>query len=318
MGANLPASPAALWHVSSRALRRKRGCFIPLFLTSIVPWHPSGALDPDPDLAACVEESIRTSPCTFVELEREDVLAMAQKYGFDEQARIAKFSQLDRDAKAHFFHAFNKCQLDAKMRPVIIQTCGEISLIPKHEVNKINPLLNSMFQECGLDKEVKMCESVASSYSALVAYKWSTAEILKRMIKGCSELDSLLKHMRFRSLWRDFVSTSLTRSPFLLSRDIEYTIKITETYRKHAVPLRHTAVFECEFPETQNGLKNTSFFEDEVRMENNTPVEANTVDIVFYYDTLPDKATVEDLRSKYAPLGSVDARLKQGPSWGFA
>lgn len=263
-----------------------------------MPRYASGALDPDPDLVACVEESIRTSPCTFVELAREDVLAMAQKHGSDEQTRIAKFAQLDRDAKACFFRMFNKCKLDKKLRPIIARTYKEISLIPKHEVNKINHMLNSMFQECRLGKEVKECESVASSYSAIVAHKWNTAKALKRLIKGSSELDSMLRHMWFQSLRRNFVSTSLTRSPFLLSRNIEYTITITKTYRKHAVPLRHTAVFESEFPEEQNGLKNTYFLEDEVRIENQTPIEEHTVDMAFYYDTLPDRATVEGLEKK--------------------
>ncbi len=177
--------------------------------------------------------------------------------------------------------------------------------MPASRVNKYNENLNSLYQKYGLDKMVRDCEELAVAYSVSLRHAWDNTTVLSRYVEGVAELDSMLTTREFRSNKHDFVSTSVTQSPWLNNRDVSYRIKVTEQYRKRLFPLSHTSVFAIPDPETLRSSKSFRVLEDEIRMENGTPIEEDTLEITFHSKASISKSRPEEIIEKYAPLGPV-------------
>lgn len=265
---------------------------------------PSALEEQDPIAAITphAESAIRTSPFTCGGLRLEPVLEMAVRHGLGPN-RISSFSALSHTTRSKFFRAISHQTHDPKMRSVIDKAYH--TEVPSDDVPRRNKLINSMLQECGLVGVALECETVAVSYTAVLRYLWAQSETLTRFTSRENELENLLKTMRFYSIFHPFVSASITRSPWFVDHPISYTIQITDACRKQAFPLTYTSVFAVDRPETTRGLKKYLYLEDEVRIENGTPIEPGTVDITFHPNAAIPASRIGSLASKYAPLGKV-------------
>jgi len=249
-----------------------------------------------------VESAIRTSPCTCTDLRPERVLDIALENGLGPD-RISNFRALCDATRSNFALAVSRKKHDPKMMSLIDNAYR--TSVPAPDVPRRNMLINSMLEECGLVDVVLECEEAAVSYTAVLRYLWTQCDTLNRHTGGEAELESLLETMRFHSILRSFVSASITSSPWLEAYPISYSIRVTDAYRKHAFPLTYTSVFAVDRPETTRGLKDYLFLEDEVRIENGTPIEPGTVDITFHPNARLPASRIGGLASKYAPLGRV-------------
>ncbi len=106
-----------------------------------------------------------------------------------------------------------------------------------------------------------------------------------------------------------FVSTSVTQSPWLDHRDVSYRIKVTKQYRKRLFPLSHTSVFAIPRPETLRSSKSFFVLEDEIRVENGTPLEEGTLEITFHPKAPIPNSQTGEITKRYAPLGPVRFKL---------
>ena len=249
-----------------------------------------------------VNSAIKTSPCTCAYLRPERVLELAIKYGLDPN-RISNFRALSDTTRSNFALEASRQMRDPKKMSLIDKTYH--TAVPAADVPSRNKLINLMFQECGLVDVVLDCEEIAVSYTAVLRYMWTQSRTLTRHTSGEREPESLLKTMRFRSINHPFMSASITSSPWFTGYPISYTIRVTDEYRKHAFPLTYTSVFAVDRPESTHGLKEYQYLEDEVRIENDTPIEPGTVDITFHHGASLPASRIAGLASKYAPLGSV-------------
>ena len=250
-----------------------------------------------------IDAAIRASPCTCVPLRRDVILDLALKHGLDSHTRIPEFRSLCRDAQLKFGQAVSGHAGSPEME----SRTSELYPARPHvyRVNKRNENLNSLYQKYGLDKIVRDCEELAVAYSASLRHAWANTTVLSRYVEGVAELDSMLTTREFRSNGHDFVSTSVTQSPWLNNRDVSYRIKITEQYRKRMFPLTYTSVFVTPRPELLRGPKSFRVLEDEIRMENGTLIEEDTLEITFHPKTSISKSRPEEIIEKYAPLGPV-------------
>lgn len=265
------------------------------------PSVPDGQ-DPIAEFTPHAESAIRTSPCACADPRLERVLDMATRYGLGSN-RISNFSMLSDTTTSKFRLALSRKKRDPKMRSIIDKAYH--TTVTPDDVPRRNKVINSMLQECGLVDIALECEEVAVSYTAVLRYLWTQSKTLTRYTSVEKEPESMLETMLLRSICRCFVSTSITRSPWFTSYPISYTIRITDEYRKHAFPLTYTSVFATDYPEATRGLKNYQFFEDEVRIENGTPIEPGTIDITFHPNAALPASRIAGLASKYALLGKV-------------
>lgn len=258
--------------------------------------------DPIAAITPHAESAIGTSPYTCADLRLETVLEMAVRHGLGPN-RISSFSALTDATRAKFSLEVSRKRRDPKMRSIIDKAYHTEA--PADDVPHRNELINSMLQECDLADVALECETVAVSYTAALRYLWPQTKTLTRHTSVIAEPESMLETMLFRSICRHFVSTSITSSPWFTDYPISYTIRVTDAYRRRAFPLTYTSVFATDYPEVTRGLKNYRFFEDEVRIENETPIEPGTVDITFHQNAAIPASRIKGLASKYAPLGKV-------------
>ncbi len=261
----------------------------------------------DPGLIASlsphIEAAIRASPCTCALLRPDVILGMVIRHGLDSQRRIPEFRQLSNNAQTKFADAVSdpgKKQLTSTQ----IETLGLLE-VPSSEIDEHNNGLNEIFQTHKLGKVVRDFEEVAVAYNASLRYLWTGTTELSRFINGVEELDSMLNTRQFHSNKRNFVSTSITKSPWFVHRTTSYHIRVTDWYRKHALPITHTSVFAIANPEILSGHKSVSFLEDEVRIKNGTTIENDTLKIIFYHQPSTPKSFTGNLIKTYSPLGRV-------------
>jgi len=249
-----------------------------------------------------IDSAIRTSPCTCANLRPGRVMDMALRNGLGPN-RIVRFLSSSHADRSRFQLELSRKRRDPKTRSVIDKAYHTAA--PPEDVLRRNEIINSMFHECGLAGVALECEEVAVSYTAVLRYLWEKSDTLTRHTSAEAEPESMLETMLFRSIYRRFVSTSITSSPWFVGYPISYTIRVTDAYRKRAFPLTYTSVFATDYPEATRGLKNYQFFEDEVRIENGTPIEPGTVDITFHPSAAIPASQMAGLASKYALLGKV-------------
>lgn len=250
--------------------------------------------------------AIQTSPCACADLDVKVMLETILDNGLDPNTRIARFLSLSQTAEAKLRNAIYGKMRDPVLRPLLIKAFRQ--QVPTADIREHNAFLNNTFQECGLSRTVQACEQVAVAYTALLRYLWPRATSLTRFIEGEGELNHMLESRRFFSTMRPFVSTSITRSPWFEMRNVFYSIRVTDAYRKRAVPVIYTSAFAINCPETLGGYTSYLYFEDEVRLENGTPITPGTVDITFILDATVPKSRIDALVSRYSPLGTVSVR----------
>ncbi len=254
-------------------------------------------------LASHIDTAIKASPCTCATLRSDVILELVLKYGLDSRRRIPWFRQLSNDAQEKFGRALlnsGKEQLTNMQIRYIYRT-----QVPSSEMAERNNKQNDMFQAHKLGNAARDYEEVAVAYNALLRYLWSGATVLSRSIHDSGELNSMLSIHRLRSIRRNFVSTSITQSPWFSHLDVSYRIKVTDRYREHALPLTYTSIFAVARPEVLAGPKSIRYPEDEVRIKNGTSIEKNTLEVFFRFKTPPSKSLTSELIESYSPLGPV-------------
>lgn len=247
-----------------------------------------------------VNSAIADSPCTCADLRQSVILATVLAHGLDPLTRLKWFMAQSRVAQSQFWAALSPCRRDPRLASMIKKTY--VPGAPDHDAPGLNEKLNSLFLECGIAQVVGKCEELAVAYNAALRYAWTRASVLTRFTKGEGELECMLRNLAFMSRNHPFVSTSLTQSPWFTHYDIFYTIKVTDAYRKLALPLTHTSHFAITQPETMRGFKSYAFFEDKVRIPNGTPIGQDTLDLTFYVGTPMPKSRIDSLVAKYALL----------------
>ncbi len=250
-----------------------------------------------------IDAAIKASPCTFVPLRRDVILDLILKHGLDSDRRIPEFLQLCDDAHKKFGQDVSD-NADYPEMTSLADDNYQI-MVPASKTGKHNENLNNLYQRFGLDKMVRDCEELAVAYGISLRHAWANTTVLSRYVGKIAELDSMLATREFRSTGHDFVATSVTKSPWLKDRDISYSIKVTEQYRKHAFPLSYTSVFATPNPEILRGPKTFRILEDEIRMENGTPIEEGTLEITFHSKRPISNLQTEEIIKRYAPLGPV-------------
>lgn len=258
------------------------------------------------ELMLHIERAARDSPCTCADLDAEAMLEIILDNGMDPNTRIARFLELSRATEARLRDAVYGKMRDPALRPLLIKTFHQH--VPTADIGRRNAFLNHAFQECGLSKIVQAGEQVAVAYTALLRYLWPRTTTLTRFVEGESESRCMLESMQFFSTGHTFVSTSMTRSPWFEGCNTFYSIRVTDAYRKHAVPVSYTSAFAINSPETLDGATSYLYFEDEVRLENGTPITPGTVDVTFILDAAAPKSRIDALVSRYSPLGTVRIR----------
>ncbi len=258
-------------------------------------------------LSPHIDAAIRASPCTCVPLRRDVILDLVLRHGLDPDRRIPEFLRLCLDAQAKF----GQDTSDHADYPEMTSLADDNYqvMVPASKTGKHNENLNNLYQRYGLGEVVRDCEELAVAYGASLRHAWANTTVLSRYVGDIAELDSMLATREFRSTEHNFVSTSVTKSPWLKDRDISYSIKVTEQYRKHAFPLSHTSVFVTPDPEILQGPKTFRVLEDEIRMENGTPIEEGTLEITFHPKTPIPNSQTEEITKRYAPLGPVRFKL---------
>jgi len=247
--------------------------------------------------------AIAASPCTCADLRPERILETVLAHGLDPLTRLGWFMAQSRVAQSRFWAAMAACRHDARLDSMVKRTY--ISNAPDRDVPALNERLNSLFLECGIAGVVGKCEELAVAYSAALRYAWTQAGALTRFTRGEGELESMLGNCVFLSINNPFVSASVTKSPWFADYDIFYIIKITDAYRRCALPLTYTSHFAATRPETLRGFKSYALFEDEVRIPNGTPIEPGTIGITFRVRRPMPKPRLDALIEKYAPIGTV-------------
>ncbi len=250
-----------------------------------------------------IDAAIKASPCTCATLRRDVILDLVLKHGLDPDRRIPEFLRLCLDAQAKFDQNASD---HARYPEMASLTDGNhLAAVPASGIGEYNENLNDLYQRCGLDKMIRDCEELAVAYGASLRHEWANTTVLSRYVGKIAELDNMLATREFRSTGHDFVSTSVTKSRWLNGRDMSYRIKVTEQYREHAFPLSYTSIFATPHPEILRGSKSFCILEDEIRMENGTPIEEGTLEITFHSKKpIPNLQTGEIIK-KYEPLGPV-------------
>ena len=254
-------------------------------------------------LSAHIDDAIRASPCTCVTLRHDVILTLVLLHGLESERRISAFSELYRARREKFARALLHSMHDPLVRSQINYIYDP--LVNSHRLNQHNNVLNSVYVQGNLGEAVRECEELAVAYNASIRHMWTITTALTRHIDGTGELESMLSTFELRSNRNDFVSTSITQSPWFNNRDVFYLIKSIDHYRKYATPLQYVSVFAIAHPELLRGPKSLQYPEDEIRLENGTPIKADTIDIVFRSETPLSDARITDLRKRYAPLGRV-------------
>ena len=250
-----------------------------------------------------IDAAIKASPCTFVPLRRDAILDLILKHGLDSDRRIPAFLRLCLDAQAKFDQNVSDHVRYPEMASLTVG--NHLVAVPASGIGEYNENLNNLYQRCDLDKMVRGCEELAIAYSVSLRHAWANTTVLSRYVGKIAELDNMLATREFRSTRHDFVATSVTKSPWLKNRDMSYRIKVTEQYREHMFPLSHTSIFATPHPEILQGSKSFCVLEDEIRMENGTPIEEGTLEITFHSKKpIPNLQTGEIIK-RYAPLGPV-------------
>ncbi len=254
-------------------------------------------------LSPHIDAAIRASPCTCATLRHDVILDLVLRHGLDPDRRIPEFLRLCDAAQEKFIHATSRCE----NRPSAVLKISDVHrpLVPSSEVDERNSRLNDLYQTHKLGLVVRDCEELAAAYNASLWYSWPNATVLSRFIGGYGELKSMLALGKFHSIYHNFVATSITQSSWFIYRPVSYRIKVTDQYRKRASPLTYTSVFAIAHPEVIQGPKSVRYLEDEIRLENGTPIEKDTLEITFYYKTPPSKSHTKDLIETYSSLGPV-------------
>ena len=254
-------------------------------------------------LSPHIDAAIRASPCTCATLRRDVILDLVLRHGLDPDRRIPEFRRLCLGAQVKFGQNISD---RARYPEMVSLTDGNhLAAVPASGIGEYNENLNNLYQRYGLGKVVRDCEELAVAYSASLRHAWANTTVLSRYVGKIAELDSMLTTREFRSTEHAFVSTSVTHSPWLDHRHMSYRIKVTKQYRKHAFPLSYTSVFATSYPEILRSSKSFRVLEDEIRVENGTPIEEGTLEITFHSKTpIPNLHDGEIIR-RYAPLGPV-------------
>ncbi len=254
-------------------------------------------------LSLHIDAAIRASPCTCATLRRDVILDLVLRHGLDPDRRIPEFLRLCLDAQAKFDQNISDHASYPKMASLTDR--DHLATVPASGIGEYNENLNNLYPRYGLGEVVRDCEELAVAYSASLRHAWANTTVLTRYVGDIAELDSMLTTREFRSTEHDFVATSVTHSPWLDHRHISYRIKVTKQYRKHTFPLFHTSVFATPHPEILRGSKSFCVLEDEIRVENGTPIEEGTLEITFHSKTPIPNLHDGEIIKRYAPLGSV-------------
>jgi len=253
-----------------------------------------------------INSAIKTSPCACADLDVEAMLNMILDHGLDTNTRVTNFLALSNTSEIGLRKAIYGKMKDPALRPLLIKTLQQY--VPDADIERHNSLLNHVFQECGLAENVRVCGQIAVAHTALLRYLWTFATSLTRFTHGEGEPANMLELMRLFSTTSPFVSTSITKSPWFETLDTFYTIRVTDAHRKRATPVTYTSAFAINDQETLGGFASYLYFEDEVRIENGTPIEPGTADMTFLLSATAPKSGIDRLVSKHSPPGTVSVR----------